>query len=84
MTCEATPQDRYLTERESERIAVASGNVETIYESQRAACVGVVTASPVADRIVSIHGPEDPRRTGVTAGSAIDAASLWMMVLPIP
>ncbi|MEZ6150438.1 MAG: DUF3748 domain-containing protein [Pirellulaceae bacterium] len=43
-----------------ERIAVASGNVETIYESQRAACVGVVTASPVADRIVFIHGPEDP------------------------
>ncbi|MCA9158213.1 MAG: DUF3748 domain-containing protein, partial [Planctomycetales bacterium] len=43
-----------------ERIQVASGNVETVYESQRAACVGVVTASPVADRIVFIHGPADP------------------------
>ncbi len=43
-----------------ERIQVVSGNVATVYESQRAACVGVVTASPAADRIVFIHGPEDP------------------------
>ncbi|MEO8271432.1 MAG: DUF3748 domain-containing protein, partial [Aureliella sp.] len=43
-----------------ERVHVASGTVETVYESQRDACVGVATASPATDRIVFIHGPEDP------------------------
>lgn len=43
-----------------ERVHVASGNVEMVYEAQRAGCVGVVTASPVEDRIVFIHGPDDP------------------------
>ncbi len=43
-----------------ERVSVESGAVEIIYESRRTACVGVASASPVADRVVFIHGPEDP------------------------
>ncbi len=65
-----------------ERVHVGSGAVEMIYESQRAACVGVVTTSPVADRIVFIHGPENPtadwsynawhRRGAIIDGSSVD------------
>ncbi len=43
-----------------ERVNVASGAREVIFESVRQACVGVPTASPVSDRVVFIHGPEDP------------------------
>ncbi|WP_372721056.1 DUF3748 domain-containing protein [Novipirellula sp.] len=43
-----------------ERVHVESGDVEVVYHSNHAACVGVVTASPVDDKIVFIHGPENP------------------------
>ncbi len=43
-----------------ERVHVETGKVETVYQSSRSACVGVVTACPKSDRVVFIHGPHDP------------------------
>jgi len=43
-----------------ERVEVGSGRVEFLYASQHGACCGVVTASPVDDRVVFILGPEHP------------------------
>ena len=43
-----------------ERVEVATGRVEMLYASSQRACCGVVTASPVDDRVVFIHGPEHP------------------------
>ena len=43
-----------------ERVEVDSGRIELLYESQNGACCGVVTASPVDDRVVFILGPEHP------------------------
>jgi len=43
-----------------ERVEVATGRVEVLYESVEGACCGVVTVSPVADRVVFILGPERP------------------------
>lgn len=43
-----------------ERVDVATGRIEVLYESTGGACCGVVTASPVDDRVVFIHGPENP------------------------
>ena len=43
-----------------ERVNVLSGEVQVLYESINGACCGVVTCSPVDDRIVFIHGPEFP------------------------
>ena len=43
-----------------ERVEVATGRVEVLYESVEGACCGVVTASPVDDRVVFILGPEHP------------------------
>ena len=43
-----------------ERVDVDSGRVELLYESRSGACCGVVTASPVDDRVVFILGPERP------------------------
>jgi len=43
-----------------ERVEVATGRVEVLYESLHGACCGVVTASPVDDRVVFILGPEHP------------------------
>ena len=43
-----------------ERVRVKDGRTETLYKSTRGACCGVVTASPLDDRVVFIHGPEDP------------------------
>lgn len=43
-----------------ERVEVESGRVEVLYESRDGACCGVVTASPVDDRVVFILGPERP------------------------
>jgi len=43
-----------------ERVEVATGRVEVLYESRLGACCGVVTASPVDDRVVFILGPEHP------------------------
>ncbi|QNN25366.1 DUF3748 domain-containing protein [Planctomycetales bacterium ZRK34] len=43
-----------------ERINVDTGAVEVLYKSSNGAYCGVVTASPVDDRVVFIHGPEQP------------------------
>ena len=43
-----------------ERINVETGEIELLFEAKNGACVGVVTASPVDDRVVFIHGPEHP------------------------
>lgn len=43
-----------------ERVHVATGRVEILYESQRGACCGVASYSPVDDRVAFILGPEDP------------------------
>jgi len=43
-----------------ERVNVETGEVETLYESQNESCCGVVTTSPTDDRVVFIHGPENP------------------------
>ena len=43
-----------------EAVDIVTGKVEILYESQDAACCGVVTCSPVDGRIVFIHGPENP------------------------
>ena len=43
-----------------ERVEVDSGRIELLYESRNGACCGVVTASPLDDRVVFILGPEHP------------------------
>ena len=43
-----------------ERVEVDSGRIELLYESRNGACCGVVTASPVDDRVIFILGPEHP------------------------
>ncbi len=43
-----------------ERVNVDTADVEVLYKSARGACCGVVTCSPVEDRVVFIHGPEAP------------------------
>lgn len=43
-----------------ERVHVATGRVEVVYQSSDGAHCGVVTANPVDDRIVFIHGPQRP------------------------
>jgi hypothetical protein len=43
-----------------ERVEVESGRIEILYESRNGACCGVVTASPVDDRVIFILGPEYP------------------------
>jgi hypothetical protein len=62
-----------------ERVHVETGEVQVLYESRRGACCGVATCSPVDDRVVFIHGPEEPtpdwqysayHRRGVVAASS--------------
>jgi len=43
-----------------ERVEVETGRVQRLYESRDGACCGVVTASPVDDRVVFILGPKRP------------------------
>ena len=43
-----------------ERVQADSGKIETLYTSTDDACCGVVTASPTDERVVFIHGPENP------------------------
>ena len=43
-----------------ERVDLATGRVEILHESADGACCGVVTASPVDDRVVFILGPDHP------------------------
>ncbi|MEM7383362.1 MAG: DUF3748 domain-containing protein [Verrucomicrobiota bacterium] len=51
-----------------ERVDVETGNVDVLFESKNDAHCGVVTASPVDDRIVFIHGPEKPTEDWQYAG----------------
>jgi hypothetical protein len=62
-----------------ERVECETGRVETLYESRHGARCGVVTSSPVDDRVVFILGPEHPtadwqygpaRRQGVVVDTA--------------
>jgi hypothetical protein len=43
-----------------ERVEVETGRVEVLYESRDGARCGVVTSSPIDDRVVFILGPERP------------------------
>ncbi|MGP3592371.1 DUF3748 domain-containing protein [Vagococcus sp. WN89Y] len=43
-----------------ERVNVHSGDVEVLYTAPDGAHVGVVTVSPLAEKYVFIHGPENP------------------------
>jgi len=63
-----------------ERVEVATGRVEVLYESRHGACCGVVTMSPVDDRVACILGPEAPtpdwgygaaRRQGVVVRTSL-------------
>jgi dipeptidyl aminopeptidase/acylaminoacyl peptidase len=78
-----------------ERVEAATGRVEVLYESVDGACCGVVTVSPVDDRVVFILGPEHPtadwrygpaRRRGVIVRSgapgAIEPLDARDLVLP--
>jgi hypothetical protein len=56
----STPDGSVFDGTRIERVEVDSGRIELLYESQHGACCGVVTASPVDDRVVFILGPEHP------------------------
>ncbi len=43
-----------------ERVNVETGEVELLYRSRNGAKCGVVTYSPVEEKVVFIHGPENP------------------------
>lgn len=43
-----------------ERVHVDTGEVQVLFESKHGASCGVVTCSPIDDRVVFIHGPENP------------------------
>lgn len=75
----STPDGSTFDGTRIERVDVESGRVEVLYESRDGACCGVVTASPVDDRVVFILGPERPtadwtygaaRRQGVVVHTA--------------
>lgn len=62
-----------------ERVHVETGEVEVLYQSKNGAKCGVVTCSPVDDRVVFILGPEHPtpdwsygpsRRQGVVVSAS--------------
>lgn len=56
----STPDGSVFDGTRIERVDVETGTVEVLYESRHGACCGVVTASPVDDRVVFIQGPESP------------------------
>ena len=56
----STPDGSVFDGTRIERVEVDSGRIELLYESRNGACCGVVTASPVDDRVVFILGPEHP------------------------
>ncbi|MCF3649797.1 DUF3748 domain-containing protein [Synoicihabitans lomoniglobus] len=43
-----------------ERVRLTTGEVQRLYTSRQGAHCGVVTYSPTAERVVFIHGPEQP------------------------
>ena len=74
-----TPDGAVFDGTRIERVEVDTGRVEVLFESRHGACCGVVTASPVDDRVVFILGPERPspewqygpaRRQGVVVRAA--------------
>jgi hypothetical protein len=56
----STPDGSVFDGTRIERVEVDTGRIELLYESRNGACCGVVTASPVDDRVVFILGPEHP------------------------
>jgi hypothetical protein len=56
----STPDGSVFDGTRIERVEVESGRIELLYESRNGACCGVVTASPVDDRVAFIVGPEQP------------------------
>lgn len=65
----STPDGSTFDGTRIERVEVDTGRVEVLYESRDGACCGVVTVSPVDDRVAFILGPERP-----TAGWSYGAA----------
>jgi len=53
-------RDDQFTGTTIERVRVATGEVEVLYEAKDHAKVGVVTTHPIEDRVIFIHGPERP------------------------
>jgi hypothetical protein len=62
-----------------EQVEVETGRVKVLYKSRNGACCGVVSSSPVDDRVVFILGPERPdsawsygpaRRRGIVVRAA--------------
>ena len=43
-----------------QRVHVETGEVQVLYRATRGAGCGVVTCSPIDERVVFIHGPEEP------------------------
>jgi len=43
-----------------EAVNVDSGEVRVLYESRDGACCGAASFSPIGDKVVFIHGPENP------------------------
>jgi hypothetical protein len=43
-----------------ERVHVETGETQVLYESRRGACCGVATYHPIEDKVIFIHGPENP------------------------
>jgi hypothetical protein len=75
----STPDGSTFDGTRIERVETETGLVEVLYESRHGACCGVVTASPVDDRVAFILGPEAPtpgwdygaaRRQGVVVRSS--------------
>jgi hypothetical protein len=56
----STPDGSVFDGTRIERVEVDSGRIELLYESRNGACCGVVTSSPMDDRVVFILGPEHP------------------------
>ena len=56
----STPDGSVFDGTRIERVEVDTGRVEVVYESREGACCGVVTHSPVDDRLAFILGPERP------------------------
>ncbi len=52
------------------RVLIATGDVETLFVSKNGSHCGVVTAHPVLDWYVFIHGPEFPEKDHFTYGPA--------------
>src|SRR5262245_20445665 len=54
------PEGKVFDGTRIERVNIETGEVQVLYESKDGACCGVATCSPTDDRVVFIHGPENP------------------------